>query len=90
MVQAVEIALSTRRFHWQIYTPNFGTIYDDLPGREFGLVCGEIRRRTLDALSADDRITGVEDFKFRQDGESVTASFMVKTVFGDVRQEVTV
>lgn len=39
---------------------------------------------------ADDRVTAVTDFSFREEKGSVTAAFTVYTIFGEVTAERTV
>lgn len=87
MAQAVDIALHVRRFHWQIYTPNVGHELDAL-GRDYDTARVRLQARVREALSADDRITGVEGFRFSREGDGLTASFTVRTVFGDLEAEV--
>ena len=55
MVQAVDIILNTQRYKWQIYSANFGTELEDLPGNDRAYIEAEIPRRIEDALSVDDR-----------------------------------
>lgn len=82
--QAVEIIVSVERFKWQIYTPNFGTDYDGLLGTEPGYAASELQRRLEDAFLPDSRILGMKDFTWSFSGVSLSASFTVRTVFGDV------
>lgn len=82
--QAVEIILHVERFKWQIYTPNFGTDYDGLLGTEPGYAASELQRRLEDAFLPDNRILGMKDFTWSFSGVSLSASFTVRTVFGDV------
>lgn len=82
--QAVEIILHVERFRWQIYTPNFGTDYNGLLGTDPGYAASELQRRLEDAFLPDSRILGLRDFAWSFDGVSLTASFTVDTVFGDV------
>lgn len=89
VAQAVEIIFNVRRFRWQIYTPNVGSIFDDLPGQDFAFCASEIERRAKDALSVDDRILGASDFAFKQDGDRLTATFNVSTVYGSFEMGVT-
>ena len=80
--QAVEIIVSVERFKWQIYTPNLGT--------EPGYAASELQRRLEDAFLPDSRILGIKDFRWTFSGVSLTASFTVPTVFGDVPAEMEV
>lgn len=82
--QAVEIIVNVERFKWQIYTPNFGTDYDGLLGTEPGYAASELQRRLEDAFLPDSRILGMRDFTWSFSGVSLSASFTVRTVFGDV------
>ena len=45
---------------------------------------GELQRRLEDAFLPDSRILGIKDFRWTFSGVSLTASFTVPTVFGDV------
>lgn len=87
MRQAVEIILQNERFRWQIYSQNFGVELADLPGEDYEFITSEIPRRIEEAFSVDKRILSVENFVFSRDGDSVTASFDVNTVYGTVEQE---
>lgn len=82
--QAVEVIVNVERFKWQIYTPNFGTDYDGLLGNEPGYVASELRRRLEDAFLPDNRILTVKDYEWGFDDVSLSVSFTVTTVFGDV------
>lgn len=90
MRQAVEITLANERFRWQIYNSNFGTELNDLPGQEEAYIESELPRRIQDAFSVDDRILSVEDFQFVRDGDTLTVSFIVQTVYGAIQEAVTI
>ena len=82
--QAVEIILYVERFRWQIYTPYSGVQFDGLIGQNPGYVGSELQRRITDALVMDDRVTGIKDFTYTADGDKMTVSFTVTTVYGDI------
>lgn len=85
--QAVEIALNVERFRWQIYSTNFGAELDDLVGEDEAYIVSELPRLVEEALSTDDRIRSVDDFSFsRTDSNSMTVTFAVHTVFGDISE----
>jgi len=88
--QAVEIIVNVERFRWQIYTPNFGTDFDNLLGRDAGYVASELQRRLTDAFLPDNRILGIASFSYTADGDTLTASVTVNTVFGEVNTTVEV
>ena len=85
--QSVEIALSVERFRWQIYSTNYGAELDDLIGEDEAYIVSELPRLIEEALSTDDRIRAVDNFSFsRTDGNSMTVTFAVHTVFGDISE----
>lgn len=84
--QAVEIILSVQRFKWQIYSGNFGMDYRDLIGGDPGVVASNLLRRLQDAFSVDDRILSVDNFAYLVEGDSLTASFTVRTVYGELSE----
>lgn len=88
--QAVEIILNVERFRWQIYSPNSGMQWDGLIGQDPGYVASELQRRITDALSVDDRVRGISNFSYTVDGNALTASFTVNTVYGSTQTTVEV
>lgn len=90
MRQAVEIALSVARFRWGIYSANFGADFSGIVGMEAGYAAAVLLERIREALRADSRVLGVEDYRYRISGDFLTASLTVRTVFGDVPQTVEV
>ena len=86
--QAVEIALDVERFRWTIYSANFGSELDELVGQDEALITAEIPRLVEGALSQDDRVVQVEDYVFTRTGpDSMHVSFTVRTVYGDLIEE---
>lgn len=86
--QAVEIALDVERFRWTIYSANFGSELDELVGQDEALITAEIPRLVEGALSQDDRVVQVEDYIFTRTGpDSMHISFTVRTVYGDLIEE---
>ena len=88
--QAVEIILNVERFRWQIYRPYSGMQWDGLIGQNPGYVTAELQRRIADALTMDDRVRGISHFAYSVEGDHLTASLTVNTVYGDVAAEVEV
>lgn len=82
--QAVEIILYVERFRWQIYTPYSGMQWDGLLGENPGYVIVELQRRIREALMMDNRVTGISDFGYYQDEETLNVSFTVDTVYGGI------
>ena len=86
--QAVEIALDVERFRWTIYSANFGSELDELVGQDEALITAEIPRLVEGALSQDDRVIQVEDYVFTRTGpDSMHVSFTVRTVYGNLIEE---
>lgn len=85
--QVVYKILTTERYKYEIYSWNYGVELNDLIGKPMPYVYPEIERRVTEALTADDRIEGVSDFKFESQGNSVICSFTVNTIFGNVEIE---
>ena len=89
--QAVEIALDVERFRWTIYSANFGSELDELVGQDEALITAEIPRLVEGALSVDDRVVQVDGYRFtRNDSNSLTVSFTVHTVFGNLNEVIEV
>ena len=88
--QAIYLILSTERYQYPVYSWNYGVELEDLYGKNVSYVIPELKRRIEDALLADDRVTAVTDFSFREEKGSVTAAFTVYTIFGEVTAERTV
>lgn len=86
--QAVYKILLTERYDYIIYSGNYGIELKDLFGQPVTYACPELERRIKDALTWDDRIESVTDFKFdlREKG-TVEVSFTVNSVFGSFEGE---
>ena len=87
MKQAVWKILQTERYRYEIYDWNYGLELEELYGKNKTYVIPELKKRIEEALLADDRVTAVTDFSFAQKKNSVTAEFMVHTIFGEIRAE---
>lgn len=83
VAQAAEIIINTERFEWQIYRAFSGVRLDDLLGLESDFVAAELQRRIREALSMDNRISGISDYAVTVDGDTMTVSFRVLTVYGE-------
>ena len=83
--QAVEIALNVERYRWTIYSANYGSELDGLVGEDEAYIIAEIPRLVEGALSQDSRVVSVDDYVYKKtDTNSLTVSFTVHTVFGDI------
>lgn len=83
--QAVEIALNVERYKWTIYSANYGSELNDLVGEDEAYIIAEIPRLVEGALSTDSRVVSVDDYAYKKtDTNSMTVSFTVHTVYGDL------
>lgn len=85
--QAVYGILNTERYQHLIYSWNFGTELDRLQGKRSEYIYSELKRRITDALTQDDRITGVDAFSFTRNRDTVTVQFTVHSVLGNFETE---
>lgn len=84
--QAVEIILGVERYRWQIYQPYSGMEWAGLLGQDPGYVGSELQRRLIDALTVDDRVTGISDYDYTISGNTLSARFTVNTVYGSISE----
>lgn len=84
LLQAIYLILNVERYAFPIYTWNYGTELADLIGQPKDYAMSEIKRRITEALTQDDRITGVENWSFETAGKVVRVNFAVKTIYGAV------
>ena len=90
MPQAIFKILYTERSTYPAYSDNYGIELIDLFGMPITYVLPELERRIKEALEWDTRIDLVDNFEFEVNGSSVTATFTVHTIFGDIEAERTV
>lgn len=89
MRQAVEIILNIERYQYQIYSSNFGRELNRLIGKPPDYVASMLKRRIKEAFSMDSRILSVEEFEVQEKGiGTIACTFTVKTVFGNINEEV--
>lgn len=87
MKQAIYKILNTERYQFIIYSWNYGVELAELFGEPISWCIPEIERRVREALMQDDRITDVVDFEFETEGNVVSTTFIVRTIFGDIEAE---
>ena len=91
VAQDIYIALNTPRYKHPIMGSNFGITLDDLVGLDYEFVQPELERRIKDALSIDDRIYDVTDFKYTMLPDSgMLCECLVRTSFGTVPVSLTI
>ena len=83
--QDLKFALSTERNKYPIMSSNFGVEFLDLIGQDKRYVKAQLKKRITEALSIDDRVNSLSDFKFSYpDANSIVISFIVETKLGKV------
>ena len=90
VTQAVDVLLHVERFRWQIYRTYSGVQWEGLIGQDPGYVASELQRRITQALTMDDRVRGISNFSYSTNGNTLTASFTVNTVYGATQTTVEV
>lgn len=90
VTQAVDVLLNVERFRWQIYRNYSGVQWEGLIGQDPGYVASELQRRITQALTMDDRVRGISNFSYSTNGNTLTASFTVNTVYGATQTTVEV
>lgn len=91
MKQAVFKVLQTERYRYpKIYSGNYGVELWDLIGQPIPYVLPEIQRRITEALTWDERITGVDGYEFEVQKSKVHTTFVVHTIYGEIETELAV
>lgn len=91
MEQAIYLILRTERFRHPIFSWDYGTETEDWIGEsDPDLLQIDMESKITDSLMADDRILQVTDFTFAKEKGVVTVSFTVKTIFGELQEEMEV
>ena len=85
--QSVELILNTERYNYLIYDWDYGVEFSDLIGEEKHYAMAQIEQRITEALLQDDRIIDVSDFSFISVRNSITARFVVHSIFGTFKKE---
>lgn len=88
IAQSIELAITTERFIWDIYSWNYGSEIYTLLGKSDAYAMSEMNRMIRDALSQDSRITDTINFKFEANRGKVTCEFTANTTMGDINATV--
>lgn len=90
VIQAVYLILSTERYQYIIYSWDYGVELLDLIGKPMPYVKSELPRRISEALTQDNRIEKVVDFKFETKGKKLLVTFTVVSKIGNIPTELEV
>ncbi len=61
--QAILKIINTERYEYEIYSWDYGIELQDLVGKSIPYIMSEVKQRIIDALSIDERIENVNNFK---------------------------
>ncbi|MBP5781521.1 MAG: DUF2634 domain-containing protein [Clostridia bacterium] len=82
--QTIFHILSVQRYRYPIYSFNYGVELEDLVGMPPDYVMSVIKQRISDALLQDDRIEYIDEWDFIRRGNSITVTFTVHSIYGDM------
>lgn len=85
--QAIDLALSTERWRYQIFSADYGCELQALFGQQKRVDPVEIKLLIEEALLEDDRIKAIEDMLVEYEGDTAAISFTAVTAFGDIKAE---
>lgn len=85
--QAAVLILATERYEFIIYSDQYGAELIDLLGENMQYVMSEVKRRITEALTQDERITKVENFKFERNKRSLHVTCTVVCDIGQFDAE---
>lgn len=88
--QSIYLILSTERYQNIIYSWDYGVELVNLIGKPMSYVVSELPRRITEALTTDNRISDVVDFKFEQNGNKLHATFTAVSNVGNITTEMEV
>lgn len=82
--QAIYKVLNTEKYEYPIYSFNYGVDIESLIGKDLTYVKIEFKRRIQECLLHDERIQSVDNFQFNADGDSLTCTFEVISIYGEL------
>lgn len=89
--QAIYKILHTERYSYLIYSWNYGVEFENLIGKDYEFILGDLQRRIEEALFQDDRIEKIDNLIIKKiSKESILVSFIVVSKYGNLKTEVNV
>lgn len=85
--QAIYKVLATDQYEHPIYSFDYGIAWKDLIGQERAYVRAEMKRMIRESLLQDNRISDVDSFDFSFSGDTCACTFIVTSIYGDVKIE---
>ncbi len=89
--QASYKILHTERFNSLVYSWDYGVEFENLIGKDYDFILGDLQRRIEEALLQDDRIERIENVKVdKKQNDSIDVSFIVISKYGNVTMGVNI
>lgn len=85
--QAIYKILNTEKYEYPIYSFDYGIEMEDLIGKDVTYVKVEFKKRVQEVLLNDSRIKSVDNFDYSISGDSVTCTFDVASIYGNINIE---
>ena len=83
IMQMVMKILYTERYAYVIYSSQYGVELDRMIGQDYDFIVSDLERTITEALTADDRVIDITDFKTEKIGiDKMEVSFRVNTIDG--------
>lgn len=82
--QAIYKVLHTEKYEYPIYSFSYGIELENLIGKDATYVKIELKRRAQECLLEDERIQAVDNFKFFINGDEMTCTFDVVSIYGSL------
>lgn len=82
--QAVYKMLNTEKYEYPIYSFSYGIDLESLISKDRIYVQMELIRRIKDCLLGDERVLGIDNYKFNITEDSILCTFDVKSIYGTV------
>ena len=89
--QAVYKILHTERFNSLLYSWDYGVEFENLIGKDYDFILGDLQRRIEEAVLQDDRIERIENVTVnKKQNDSIDVSFVVVSKYGNITMGVNV
>lgn len=82
--QAIYKVLHTEKYEYPIYSFSYGIELESLIGKDATYVKIELKRRIQECLLEDERIQSVDNFNFFINGDEMTCTFEVVSIYGSL------
>lgn len=90
--QAIYKLLNTEKYEYPIYSFGYGIDTESFIGKDPIYVKIELKRQIQENLLQDERIINVDNFSFAVNGDELTCTFEVNSIYGEItiQKEVTI